>query len=124
MSATARLEAIREFLRTLDGVKKPKIRDTTKVERFVTQKGVPIVLEPRGKRHNNIWVRADTVDARLLSGIESNSYANASEGDSKPNHHLFADPLLKSVDLIRFEATSLDDVRRIVDAICLARVTS
>ena len=117
MSHNARLETIRQFLRTHPGISKPAIPDTPKVERYLLPNGMPIVLDPVGKKYNNIWVKADSLDTKALHDIECELRPNASEGASRPNQPLYTDPLLKKVDLVCFKVTSLKDAKRVVEAV-------
>ena len=122
MSHIARLDGIRDLLRSYAGISKPAVPDAQYAERYVAPAGMPIVLEPRGKRHTNIWVRANSLSIAELTDLNSTFHPNASEGKLKPNHDLYPDPLLRKVDLICFKVTTVSDARRIVDAIVRAGV--
>jgi hypothetical protein len=118
MSHIARLRAIQSLFRSYPGLSKPAVlRDTKKAERYVSPLGMPIVLEPRGVRHNNIWVRADSLDITPLKDMAPEPHANASEAESSNNSNLFTDPLMKKVDLYQFRATSVADAKRVIDAV-------
>ncbi len=111
MSHVARLEGIRELLKSYPGVSNSTVRNTEYAERHVAPKGMPIVLEPRGTKHNNVWVRADSLDATALSDLTSKYHPNASAGKHKPNHDLYSDPLLTNVDLICYKVKSVAEAK-------------
>lgn len=107
-------KAIRALLATHPSVAVSDHGHATHVERYITDDGVPIGLEPRTVRFQNIWVRADSVRRTALNDIESRAYECADFEISKPNHNLFGEPAFKDADLICFKVTDLWQAVRVI----------
>ena len=83
--------------------------------RYTGPRGAPIGLEPRGVRHQNIWVRAADVRLNRLADIRVETYDHRDYAASKPNHDLFHDDaFLPSDDLVCFKVTDLWQAVRII----------
>jgi hypothetical protein len=114
MTAEELREAIREILAHHPAVKPSPAGHKAYAELYRTDLGLPIGLEPRGKRHQNIWVRSDSVRPTSLKGIDRTDYDHSQFHVSKPNHDLFVEDGFKDADLTCFKVTNLWDAVRVV----------
>lgn len=81
---------------------------------YVTKDGQPLAIEPERKQFQNIWVRADSVNIRRLTGIRSEHYDHRTFDVSKPNHNLFGEPTFKDCDLICFKVVNVWQAVRVL----------
>ena len=82
--------------------------------RFMTTSGQPLAIEPERQSFQNLWVRADGVNARRLSDIESRLYDHTTFEESKPNHNLFGEAAFKDTDLICFKVVTIWEAVRVI----------
>ncbi|BCG95986.1 hypothetical protein [Mesorhizobium sp. 131-2-1] len=107
-------EAIRALLADHPAISISSKGHATHAERYVATNGAPLGFEPARVRHQNLWVRADSVRVNRLSDIDSEPYDHSTFAESKPNHNLFGEAAFKDADLICFKVTDLWQAVRIV----------
>ncbi|TIT66274.1 MAG: hypothetical protein E5W90_13015 [Mesorhizobium sp.] len=107
-------EAIRALLASHPAISVSTKGHATHAERYVASNGAPLGFEPARVRHQNLWVRADSVRTNRLNDIESEPYDHSIFAASKPNHNLFGEPAFKDADLICFKVTGLWQAVRII----------
>ncbi|MER8899103.1 MULTISPECIES: hypothetical protein [unclassified Mesorhizobium] len=107
-------EAIRALLTSHPAISVSSNGHATHAERYVASNGAPLGFEPARIKHQNLWVRADSVRASRLSDIISEPYDHSTFAMSKPNHNLFGEPAFKDTDLICFKLTDLWQAVRII----------
>jgi hypothetical protein len=111
-------EALREAIRTLlfthPSISISPKGHTAHAERYVTTRSLPIGFEPARVRHQNIWVRSDSVRLGRLSDIRHVLHDHRMFGASKPNHDLFGEPTFKDTDVTCFHVTDLWQAVRVI----------
>jgi len=114
MTPEALREAIRAILSAHPAISMSSRGHAAHAERYVARGKFPIGFEPARVRHQNIWVRADTVRLARLSDIKHVLHDHRTFNHSKPNHDLFAEPTFKDADLVCFQVTELWQAVRVV----------
>lgn len=114
MTAEKLREAIRELFASHPAINPSPAGHKTHAELYRTTTGLPIGFEPARVKHQNIWVRADSVRSASLGGIDRTDFDHTQFHISKPNHNLFVEQGFKDADLICFKVTNLWDAVRIV----------
>lgn len=114
MTAEELRNAIRALLASHPAISVSPAGHTAHTERYLTAKGQPIGLEPDRVRHQNLWVRADSIRVHVLGDLESVAYEKSKFPESKPNHNLFREPAFTDCDLIRFMVTDLWQAVRVI----------
>lgn len=112
-SATLR-DGIRALLSSHPAIAVSTVGHTTHAERYVVDGKFPIAFEPDRVRHQNIWVRADSVRIGRLSDIKNIPHDHKTFSDGKPNHHIFVEPTFKDADVICFQVTDLWQAVRVI----------
>lgn len=107
-------EAIRALLADHPTISASSKGHATHAERYVASNGAPLGFEPARVRHQNLWVRADSVRINRLSDIDCERYDHLTFAVSKPNHNLFGEAAFKDADLICFKVTDLWQAVRII----------
>lgn len=114
MSSEELRAGIRMLLKTHPAISVSPVDHAAHAERYLTVLGLPIGFEPDRVRHQNIWVRADSVRLHVLGDIDHVIYEKEGFSDSKPNHNLFGEPAFKESDLIRFKVADLWQAVRVI----------
>lgn len=107
-------EVIRDLLASHPDIAISAAGHAPHAERFVTSHGSPIGFEPERVRFQNLWVRADSVNAARLKDIESRTERHANFHISRPNHNLYGEPAFKDADLMCFKVRTAWEAARVI----------
>jgi hypothetical protein len=106
--------AIRVLLDSHANIEPSRAGHVAHAERYRALNGANIGLEPKGARHQNLFVEARAIRLSRLNDIDHKAYAAADYAVSKPNHDLFHADAFGRVDIIRFKVSDLWQAVRIL----------
>jgi len=109
--------AIRALLDSHPKIEPSRAGHVAHAERYRALNGANIGLEPKGARHQNLFVEAAAVRLSRLNDIEHQAYAAVDYAVTKPNHDLFHVDAFGKVDIMRFKVTDLWQAVRILSEV-------